>query len=79
MKDRTIMANDETVEVIFDEFSEQGWSLEFKWQLLSNFLDAYPNPADRTNEKLRAFLQYQFDEECGFNDENEPDEFDQKP
>ena len=70
------MANDKTVEVIFDEFSEQGWNQEFKWQLLTNFLDQHPIPAERTNEKLRAFLQHQFDEECGFNDEDEPDEFD---
>ena len=70
------MANKKTIEVIFDEFSEQGWSLEFKWQLLTNFLDQHPIPTDRTNEKLRAFLQHQFDEECGFNDEDEPDEFD---
>ena len=70
------MANRKTVEDIFDDFSEQGWSLGFKWQLLTTFLDAHPNSADRTNEKLEAFLQDQFDEECGFNDQDEPDDFD---
>jgi len=65
------MANKKTVEDIFDDFSEQGWSLEFKWTLLTNFLDQHP---DRTNEKLEAFLQDQFDEECGFNDQDEPDD-----
>lgn len=70
------MTQNRSVDEIFEDFSEQAWSQDSKWALLCNFLDQHPNPADRTNEKLQAFLLEQFDEECQFNDNNEydPDE-----
>ena len=67
------MTQKRTVDEIFEDFSETAWDQDSKWALLTRFLDQNPNPADRTNEKLEEFLNEQYNEECGFNDDDEVD------
>ena len=68
------MAAKLNIEDIFENFSEQGWNQNTKYHMMVNFLNANPDPADRTNEKLQAFLQNLLDEECGFNDHDDDEQ-----
>ena len=66
----------ETIDAVFQEFAEQGWNQDSKWTLLTRWLDQTPKPY-RSNESLRDFLENQFQEECGWNDQDEINEFPQ--